>query len=95
MKGKHKGRHSMTEPDRRTLLERLHEQLGEVEPADEKGQQLLDDTRAQIQRTLDEDDEHDTLVERLEDALSHFEGTHPDLTSAITVVIDSLSNMGL
>ena len=87
----------MTDPDRRELLEGLHEQLGEVVPADEKGQQVLDETRTHIRRALDEDADHDddTLVERLEDAVAHFEDTHPDLTNAITVVIDSLSNMGI
>lgn len=82
-------------PNRRELLEQLHNDLGQVAPTDEKGRQLLDDTRAEIQRALDDDADPDSLVERLEDAVSHFEGTHPDLTNTIMVVIDSLSNMGL
>jgi hypothetical protein len=81
-------------PNRRELLEQLHSDLEKVEPTDEQGQQLLDDTRAEIQRAL-EDDDDDSLVERLEDAVAHFEGTHPDLTTTLMVVIDTLSNMGL
>lgn len=80
-------------PNRRELLEQLHNDLDQIEPTDEKGQQILEDTRAEIQRAMDDDD--DSLIERLEDAVSHFEGTHPDLTNTITVIIDSLSNMGL
>lgn len=80
-------------PNRRELLEQLHNDLDQIEPTDEKGQQILNDTRAEIQRAMDDDD--DSLIERLEDAVSHFEGTHPDLTNTLTVIIDSLSNMGL
>ena len=82
-------------PNRRELLEKLHNDLEQVAPTDAKGQQLLDDTRAEIQRALDDDADPEPLVGRLEDTVSHFEGTHPDLTKAITVVIDTLSNMGL
>jgi uncharacterized protein DUF4404 len=82
-------------PNRRELLEKLHNDLEQVEPADAKGQQLLDDTRAEIQRALDDDGVPESLVGRLEDTISHFEGTHPDLTNTISVVIDTLSNMGL
>jgi hypothetical protein len=80
-------------PTRRELLEQLHNDLDQIEPTDEKGQQILAETRAEIQRAMDNND--DSLNERLEDALTHFEGTHPDLTNALTVIIDSLSNMGL
>ncbi len=82
-------------PNRRELLEQLHNDLGEVAPTDEKGQQLLDDTRAEIQRALDDDADPESLVGRLEDTVAHFEGTHPDLTNTISVIIDTLSNMGL
>jgi len=85
----------MAEPHRRELLQRLQDELQRIEPADERGQQLLDDARMQLQRALDEDDTPDSLLERLEEAVAHFEGTHPDLTNAITVVIDTLSNMGI
>ncbi|MBZ0286098.1 MAG: DUF4404 family protein [Anaerolineae bacterium] len=80
--------------NRRELLEQLHDDLEQVEPTDAQGQQILDETRAEIQRALEADDD-DSLVERLEDAVAHFEGTHPDLTNTLMVVIDTLSNMGL
>jgi hypothetical protein len=84
----------MPDPKRKEVLEQLHNDLSKFEPEDEKSQQILDDTRAHIQRAMNDDDS-ESLVGRLEDTVSHFEGTHPDLTKAITVVIDTLSNMGL
>jgi hypothetical protein len=85
----------MTAPNRRELLQRLQAELDQIQPAEERGQRILDDARAQLQRALDEDDAPDSLVERLEETIEHFEGTHPDFTNAIAVVINSLSNMGL
>lgn len=82
------------QPNRRELLEQLHSDLENIQPTDPQSQQILDDTRAQIERAL-EDDDAESLVGRLEETVAHFEGTHPDLTNTIMVVIDSLSNMGL
>jgi hypothetical protein len=85
---------TMGDSNRRQLLEQLHNDLSQVEPDDEKGRQLLDDTRTQIKNALDHADD-ESLVERLQESLYHFEGTHPDLANTISVVIDTLSNMGL
>jgi hypothetical protein len=84
----------MSGPNRRELLERLQNDLSEYDPEDMESQKLLIDTRAHIQRAIDEDD-HESLPERLQESVYHFEATHPDLANAITVFIDSLSNMGL
>lgn len=84
----------MSGPNRRDLLESLQKDLSQYDPEDEEGQQLLADTRAHIQRAIDDDD-HDSLPERLQETVYHFEATHPDLANAITIFIDSLSNMGL
>jgi hypothetical protein len=84
----------MSSPNRRELLERLQNDLSQYDPEDVQGQQLLAEARANIQRALDDDD-HESLPERLQESVYHFEATHPDLASAITIFIDSLSNMGL
>jgi hypothetical protein len=84
----------MSDPNRRDLLERLQNDLSQYEPEDAEDQQLLIDTRAHIQRAIDEDD-HESLPERLQETVYHFEATHPDVANAITIFIDSLSNMGL
>jgi hypothetical protein len=90
----------MSQMNRRDALRGLYERLGEIQPADEKSRQVIADARADIERTLAADtpeitDEDETLVERLQDAVYHFEGEHPDLALAISTVITSLSNMGL
>ena len=84
----------MSGPNRRDLLESLQKDLSQYDPEDAEGQQLLADTRAHIQRAIDDDD-HESLPERLQETVYHFEATHPDLANAITIFIDSLSNMGL
>jgi hypothetical protein len=38
---------------------------------------------------------HPSIVQRLEGALNHFEVTHPDLTTMISKLLDSLSNAGI
>jgi hypothetical protein len=89
----------MSETDRRETLARLYEELGQIEPTDERGRQVLATAREDIRRALEQSDEDtiadEPLVERLQDTIYHFEGTHPDLTAAINTVINSLSNMGL
>jgi hypothetical protein len=84
----------MSGPNRRELLERLQNDLSQYDPEDLEGQQLLANTRAHIQRAIDDDDA-ESLPERLQESVLHFEATHPDLANAITIFIDSLSNMGL
>ena len=90
----------MDENNRREVLERLYQELQQVKPTDEHGQQVLADALVDIQRVLDPNDPTATLedegfAERLQDTVYHFESTHPDIASAITVFIDSLANMGL
>jgi hypothetical protein len=84
----------MSDPNRRELLERMQNDLSQYDPQDAKSQQLLAEARANIQRAIDDDD-HEALPERLQESVLHFEATHPDLANAITIFIDSLSNMGL
>jgi hypothetical protein len=84
----------MADPNRKEILEQLHNDLSQFNPADEQSRQILNDTRAQIRRAMNDDDS-ESLVGRLGDTVSHFEGTHPDLANTIAVVIDTLSNMGL
>jgi hypothetical protein len=85
----------VTDADRREQLKQLDEQLARIDPADEHGQQLIANARADIQRALDQSDEDESLVERLNEMIYHFEGTHPDLALTLNTIITSLSNMGL
>lgn len=81
-------------------LTRLQEQLKQVIPADEDSRQRLEDTQLDIREALermksDQPDDTTTLVERLQKAVYEFEGEHPEIATAISTVLNSLSNMGL
>ena len=40
-------------------------------------------------------DEHETLVEEVKDAITHFEVEHPRITGILNEVMMTLSNMGI
>lgn len=81
----------------RELLDQLQNELNSSETLDEQGYQLLKDLDDDIQALLDraDDQSDDTFAGRLEDALYHFEATHPTLTVVISKVLDSLSGAGI
>lgn len=81
----------------RELLDQLQNELNSTETLDEQGYQLLKDLDEDIQALLDRTDDHsdDTFAERLENAVYHFEATHPTLTVVISKVLDSLSGAGI
>lgn len=82
------------------LLHQLHDEIRNTRSIDEKGSELLRDLEGDI-RTLLEQSEgnpvqvHPSIVQRLEGALNQFEITHPDLTTLISKLLDSLSAAGL
>lgn len=84
----------------RELLETLHEELGKVDSVDEATGGVLETLRDDIGKLVDEDDQpsamktDEPLLERLNDAVSHFEAGHPRLSMAIQHVLDSLASMG-
>ncbi len=41
------------------------------------------------------EDEHDSLLERLSDAVDRLEATHPEVSTALARIIDSLTAFGL
>jgi DNA-binding PadR family transcriptional regulator len=80
------------------LLEQLHVQLDNTEAVDEKGRELLRALKEDIQELLDRSESgqaEDSLLERLQDVVDHFEVTHPSLTSALSQILTSLSNAGI
>ena len=84
----------------RKLLQQLHDEINNTQTVDEKGSILLRDLKGDISELLERSEEnpaqsHPSIVQRLESALSHFEVTHPDLTTLISKLLDSLSNAGI
>ena len=88
----------MSEKSLSELLEELHDELGKTQAVDERGRQLLrhldGDIRELLQRSGDiQADE--SMLERFQDAIDHFEVTYPRLTSALSHMLTILSNAGI
>lgn len=78
------------------LLQQLHDELERAESLDEKGREMLRHLSADIQQFLDPERENPaTLLERLQDAIDHFEVEHPAITAALSQMLNTLSNAGI
>jgi hypothetical protein len=83
-----------------TLLEQLHSELERTESLDEKGRELLrdlgGDIRGLLERSGDAEPQlKDATVQRLQDAIDHFEVEHPTITMALSEMMTILSNAGI
>ena len=90
----------MVDNKSRELLQQLHDEINSIQKVDDKGVDLLKDIDGDIRELLERSGEtqeqvHPTVLQRLDDAISHFEISHPDLTTLISKVVDSLSNAGV
>lgn len=80
------------------LLEELHNALDNTEAVDDKGRELLRALNADIQELLERSEggqSDDSLLERLQDTIDHFEVTHPTLTSTLSHIMTALGNAGI
>jgi hypothetical protein len=88
----------MADPKLTQLLEQLHTELSSAEAVDEKGRDLLRALNADIEALLERSengDGDDSLLERLQDSIEHFEASHPALTSALAQMLNALNNAGI
>ena len=87
----------MTDQNLQSLLEKLHDELQHVESVDDKGRDLLRGIDVEIRGLLDRSGESagTSLTKSLQAALDHFEITHPDLTMAISEMLNALNNAGI
>jgi hypothetical protein len=90
----------MTDENLRKLLEQLHDELERVESMDEKGDELLRHLNADIRDLLKRSEKgkelsDESVLERLQDAIDHFEVTHPTLTTTLSEMMRILSNAGI
>jgi hypothetical protein len=90
----------MPDENLRKLLEQLHDELERVESMDEKGDELLRHLNADIENLLKRSGKgkgppDESVLERLEDAIDHFEVTHPTLTTLLSEMMTILSNAGI
>lgn len=86
----------MTDQKLSQLLEQLHTELERTESVDEKGRELLRYLETDIQKFIGpSEDSNDSLLERLQEAIDHFEVEHPAITAALSQVLNALNNAGI
>ncbi|NTW70601.1 MAG: DUF4404 family protein [Chlorobiaceae bacterium] len=81
----------------RDLLETLHRELESVDSVDETTLNVLSNLREDIAKLVDEEGaihESESRLERMNEAVGHFEADHPQLSMTIQYVLDSLARMG-
>jgi hypothetical protein len=89
----------MNDQDLREQLEKLQNELEQTEVTDEAGRQRLRHLQADIRTLLERSDEEkeadESMLERFQEAVEHFEETHPALTMTISQMMTILSNAGI
>jgi predicted nucleic acid-binding Zn-ribbon protein len=89
----------MTDQNLRELLEKLHHELEHTEVTDEAGRERLRHLEADIRRLRERAGEKteadESMLERFQDSIDHFEETHPQLTMMISQMMTILSNAGI
>ncbi len=90
----------MDDQELRKLLEQVHAEIEKTHSLDDKGRELLrhldTDIRGLLERSGDKSIEpgSSTLL-RLEEALDHFESSHPTLTGQLSRLLEILSSSGI
>ena len=81
----------------RELLEQLHNELDQTESVDERGDELLRHLNRDISNLLERSrlETRESMLERLQDTIDHFEVTHPTLTKTLSEMMTILSNAGI
>jgi hypothetical protein len=90
----------MEDKDLRDLLTELHAEIENAQEVDEKGLDLLRHLKEDITVLLERSEgnpaqANPSITRNLENTLSHFEVTHPGLTSLISKLLESLSSSGI
>jgi|RhiMetdeSRZDD1v2_1073273.scaffolds.fasta_scaffold2231723_2 predicted nucleic acid-binding Zn-ribbon protein len=89
----------MNDQNLRELLEKLHNELEHIEVNDEAGKErirhLEADIRALRERSDEQMDTDESMLERFQDSIDHFEDTYPQLTMMISQMMTILSNAGI
>ncbi len=90
----------MGDDELRRKLEDLHDQIEQTDHVDEKGRELLEDVDGHVRELLARSEQAGIrpkpgFSRGLEDAVRHFEVTHPTLTEALSDLLTALSNAGI
>ncbi len=90
----------MADEELRRKLEEVHDQIEQTDHVDEKGRALLRDVDGHVRELLARSENAEIRPKPgfnrgLEDAMRHFEVTHPTLTEALSDLLTALSNAGI
>lgn len=86
----------MTDKKLPELLQQLHDELERTDSLDEEGREMLIHLDADIKKFIDPaEEDDDTIFERIQDAVDHFEVEHPVITAALSQILNTLSNAGI
>jgi chromosome segregation ATPase len=89
----------MADQNLHELLEKLEREMEQMEVTDEAGRERLRHLEADIRRLRErtgEDEESDEpMLERFQESIDHFETSHPELTMMISQMMTILSNAGI
>ena len=90
----------MTDEELRRKLQQLHDDIEHLDHVDEQGRIMLRDLDGHIRAVLARSEPAaarlmPAMVQGLEDAIRHFEVTHPALTEALSDLLTGLSNAGI
>ncbi len=90
----------MDDQELRKLIEQLQAEIQSTHTVDEKGKELLLHLESEINDLLGRPDViatpvHPSTLKRLEESLDHFEISHPELTTLLARLLESLSNVGI
>ena len=90
----------MNDDEIRRKLEQLHDEIENVDHVDERGRAILRDVDGHIRELLARSEKSSlepkpAMTRGLENAIRHFEVTHPTLTAALSDLLTALSNAGI
>lgn len=88
----------MTDKKLTKLLEELHTTLDATEAVDDKGRELLRALNEDIKELLERSDDaqsDDSLLGRMQETMTYFERTHPEMAATLSNLLTTLSNAGI
>lgn len=89
----------MADPNLDELLEKLQNELKQIEATEEAGRERLRQLEADIrrlrERSGEEGESDDSMLERFQESIDHFETSYPEFTMMISRMMTILSNAGI
>ncbi|EKD27065.1 MAG: hypothetical protein ACD_79C00896G0001 [uncultured bacterium] len=81
------------------MLNHLHDELKNYDNTDPNIEELLLTVNSDIKDLLNNENKktsyYNTIMKKFNRHLEQFEGTHPEITSILSRIIDELNNMGI